>query len=72
MPGMSGIDLQSLLIAQGHSMPMIFITAFPDESVRTHVLKAGAVCLLTKPFDGCTLVKCIDAALRKRDGEASP
>jgi len=70
MPGMSGIDLQSLLIAQGHSMPIIFITAFPDENVRRGVLKAGAVCLLTKPFDGCVLIKCIDAALRKRGSEA--
>jgi FixJ family two-component response regulator len=70
MPGMSGIDLLDLLIARGHSVPIIVITAFPEESVRTRVLKAGAVCFLRKPFDGSILIECIDAALRKRNDEA--
>ncbi|MEA2945954.1 MAG: hypothetical protein QOI40_1284, partial [Alphaproteobacteria bacterium] len=41
MPGMSGIELQSLLLAQGRRMPIIFITAFPEESIRTRALAAG-------------------------------
>ena len=45
-------------------MPIIFITAFPDESIRARALDAGAVCFLTKPFDGPTLIKYLDAALR--------
>ena len=36
---------------------------FPDESVRARVQKSGAICLLTKPFDGETLIACLDAAL---------
>ena len=67
MPGMSGIELQSHLIAQGCSVPMIFITAFPEESIRSRALKAGAVCFLSKPFDGTILIECIDIALKRRN-----
>ena len=67
MPGMSGIELQSHLIAQGCSVPMIFITAFPEESIRSRALKAGAVCFLSKPFDGTILIECIDIALKRHD-----
>ena len=34
MPGMSGIELQIFLRAQGRKMPIILITAFAEESVR--------------------------------------
>jgi len=67
MPGMSGVELQSILIAQGHSVPMIFITAFPEENIRSRVLKAGAICFLSKPFDGTILIECIDVALKRHD-----
>ena len=65
MPGMSGVDLQSQLIAQGRRMPVIFVTAFPEESSQTRALAAGAVCFLTKPFDGQTLINCISEALKR-------
>jgi len=67
MPGMSGIELQSFLIAHGRSVPMIFITAFPEESIRSRALKAGAVCFLSKPFDGTILIELIDIALKRHD-----
>src|SRR5262245_10915468 len=68
MPGMSGIELQSLMRSQGSRVPMIFITAFPDEKVRAQALDAGAVCYLTKPFDGLTLIKCLETALASPEG----
>ena len=68
MPGMSGIELQSLLRAQGYRVPIIFITAFPEQSVRARALDAGAVCFLTKPFDGPTLIKYLDAAVERHGG----
>jgi FixJ family two-component response regulator len=68
MPGMSGIELQSHLLAQGCRVPIIFITAFPEESARTKALNAGAVCFLTKPFDGPTLVRHLDAVLQGASG----
>jgi FixJ family two-component response regulator len=67
MPGMSGIELLTLLIKQGHRLPFIFITAFSEEAVRAEALNAGAVCVLTKPFDKATLVRCLDAALADYD-----
>jgi FixJ family two-component response regulator len=65
MPGMSGVELQSLLNAQGRDVPMIFITAFPEESIRTRALEGGAIGFLSKPFDGQVLIECIDCALKK-------
>jgi FixJ family two-component response regulator len=65
MPGMSGVELQSLLLARGVGMPFIFITAFPDENIRARALKAGAIGFLTKPFDGQILVKCLCAAMQR-------
>jgi FixJ family two-component response regulator len=67
MPGMSGVELQSLLIAQGHRTPMIFITAFHEESVRARAMKAGAIGFLSKPFSGQTLIECLEMALKRRD-----
>ena len=63
MPGISGIELQSILLARGQRVPIVFITAFPDEGIRTRALKAGAICFLTKPFDEATLITCLGTAL---------
>jgi FixJ family two-component response regulator len=68
MPGMSGIELQSELIARDCPAPVIFITAFPEESIRAKAIKSGAVCFLSKPFDESALIQCIDTALKKHDG----
>ena len=68
MPTMSGVELQALLLARGQRLPFIFITAFPDESVRARVQKIGAICLLTKPFDRQSLIKCLDTALQRHAG----
>jgi FixJ family two-component response regulator len=71
MPGMSGIDLQARLLTQGHRVPFIFITAFPEETIRARALKAGAICFLAKPFDSLTLIECLDTALEKHGGGTS-
>ena len=67
MPGMSGIDLQSRLRACGSSVPMIFITAFPEERVRRKAMDAGATGFLSKPFEGREMVECIELALRMQE-----
>ena len=66
MKGLSGVELQELLIAQGRRTPIIFITAFPDERTRTHALDGGATGFLSKPFSDETLTTCLDLALAKR------
>ncbi len=63
MPTMSGVELQAHLLAKGHRVPFIFITAFSVESARARAPGAGAACFLTKPFAGEALIKCLDAAL---------
>jgi FixJ family two-component response regulator len=63
MPGMSGADLQAKLIANGHSTPVIFMTAYFDERVRDRVIDAGAFGFLRKPFSEDSLIACLDKAL---------
>ena len=72
MPDISGVELQECLADLGLSIPMIFITAYPDDAVRTRVLSAGAVCFLHKPFDGQSLMQCIGDALQRRGEEIAP
>jgi FixJ family two-component response regulator len=64
MPGLSGIELQDRLIAAGHRMPIIFITAYPDELVRERAMKAGAVGFMSKPYSDDHLIGCLDRALK--------
>ena len=63
MPGMSGADLQDRLIADGHRIPIIFVTAFFEERVRARVISAGALGFLRKPFADESLIQCLDKAL---------
>jgi FixJ family two-component response regulator len=66
MKGLSGVELQQRLIEQGCRTPIIFVTAFPDERVRDHALKAGAIGFLSKPFSDEKLTQYLDTALSDR------
>ena len=70
MPVMNGVELLTLMRTQGYGVPFIFITAFPDESVRARALKAGAIFFLAKPFAAPTLIKCLGTALKGHRGGA--
>jgi len=70
MSGMSGLDLLTHLRTRGSEVPFIFITAFPDESVRVRALKAGAICFLSKPFAGPVLINYLEIALNQPPGGA--
>lgn len=63
MSGMSGTELQDRLIADGHPIPVIFITAYYEEQVRERAMDAGAFGFLRKPFDDESLVACLNEAL---------
>ena len=63
MPGMNGLALQKRLRDEGNGTPIVFITAFPEERNRAHAMAAGATCFLSKPFDGQTLIGCVNKAL---------
>jgi FixJ family two-component response regulator len=64
MPGMSGLELQAELNAEGCRIPIIFITAHGDEKMRMQALRAGAVEFLAKPFDDQALLDSLRAALQ--------
>jgi FixJ family two-component response regulator len=63
MPGMGGLRLQSHLTAAGRHIPIVFVTAYPDEGVRSKALQSGAVCFLTKPFAEADLLDGLRSAL---------
>ena len=64
MPGMSGLELQAKLNAEHCRIPIIFITASTDKTVRPRLLEQGAVECLFKPFSDTALLKALNAALR--------
>lgn len=66
MPGTTGMELHHRLVAGGHAIPTILITAYPDEAVRARVARAGIVCYLPKPVTADALLECVDAALAAR------
>ena len=63
MPGLNGVELQKSLLAQGRRIPIIFVTAFPEERLRARAMAAGALGFLSKPFESETLIKLIDKAI---------
>ena len=71
MPGISGLDMHDQLIAAGHSIATIFLTAFPDEKGNNRAIKAGAVCYLPKPCLREDLLACIHSALTRGAGRGA-
>jgi FixJ family two-component response regulator len=66
MPGMSGPELQQELIGRQQEIPIVFITANGDKTVRPRLLAQGAVECLFKPFSEAALLDALNAALRMR------
>jgi FixJ family two-component response regulator len=64
MPGMSGPDLQCELMRRQKEIPIVFITAHGDETVRPRLLEQGAVECLFKPFSDTALCEALNAAFR--------
>ena len=66
MPGMSGPELQQELIRRRQEIPIVFITAHGDSSIRPRLLARGAVECLFKPFSEVALLDALNAALRMK------
>ena len=64
MPGMTGLDLQRELTLRRQEIPIVFITALGDETVRLRMREQGAVECLSKPFSDAALLGAVNAALR--------
>ena len=68
MPGLSGLDLQRLLVEMSCARPIVFLSGRSDIQTSVHAMKAGAVDFLTKPIDDGRLVAAVEQALQ-RDAE---
>ena len=66
MPGMSGPDLQRELKSRRKSIPIIFITASGEKSVRSRLLADGGVECLFKPFSDTALLDALTAVFPKK------
>jgi FixJ family two-component response regulator len=64
MPGMTGPDLQRELKRRDQPIPIVFITAHRDDSLRPRLIEQGAVACLFKPFSDAALHEALQAALR--------
>jgi FixJ family two-component response regulator len=64
MPGMTGPDLQRELKLRGQKVPIIFMTARKNDTVRPKVIEQGAVECLFKPFSETALLDALNAALQ--------
>jgi len=67
MPGQNGLELQRELRSRGYQMPVILVTAYPNEKHRTHALDNGAVGFLSKPIDERWLMECLNDAIKLHD-----
>jgi FixJ family two-component response regulator len=65
MPGMGGPALQRELSRRQWAIPIVFITANRDDSIRPRLLEAGAVDCLFKPFSETALLEALSVALRR-------
>jgi len=64
MPGMTGPDLQRELTLRRQEIPIVFITADEDETIRPRMLEQGAVDCLFKPVSEAALLKALNMAFR--------
>jgi FixJ family two-component response regulator len=64
MPGMSGPDLQQELTRRHQEIPIVFITAHGDKTIRPRLLNQGAVECLFKPFSETALLDALNIALK--------
>jgi FixJ family two-component response regulator len=63
MPGMSGLELQAKLAEDDRRIPIIFITAYGEPTLRAQAMRAGAIEFLEKPFDDNVLLETVRSIL---------
>jgi FixJ family two-component response regulator len=71
MPGIDGVELLRRMLAAGHRIPTIVLTAHADEVERARALDAGAVAFLPKPFRPAVLLEAVEASLRRASNDNS-
>jgi FixJ family two-component response regulator len=64
LPGMSGLDLQRRLSAEGRQLPVIFVSAHDEPEMRTEALAWGAIAFLGKPFNDKALLDAVNSVAK--------
>ena len=72
LPGMSGIELQKQLSRTNSRLPIVFVTAHGDASLRDSLTRAGAAAFFYKPVRSDALLKEIRRALKERSADNQP
>jgi FixJ family two-component response regulator len=72
MPQMSGIELHNRLLASGHAIPTILMTAYPNDNARDSALANGVLAYLTKPCDETILFTCVQSAVEGSESKEDP
>lgn len=65
MPDMSGVELHGHLVSNGHRIPTILVTAYPDDDVQRRMLREGVECYLRKPLEEAALIACLRSAVAR-------
>jgi RNA polymerase sigma factor (sigma-70 family) len=65
IPGLSGPGLQERLSELGSTLPIIFLTGYPDVRTTVQTIKAGAEDFLTKPVSSDQLLQAVERALAR-------
>ena len=63
LAGMSGLELRSRLTSSGSSLPVVFITAIDDDTLKVAAVQLGCSALLRKPFPAASLISAVNKAL---------
>jgi FixJ family two-component response regulator len=63
MPAMTGLELHRHLVETGRPIPVILVTAYPNDVDRARAIGEGAVCYLRKPVDEHDLLRCLRSTL---------
>lgn len=69
MPGMSGLELQRRLKAQGATLPIVFLTGHSDVAMAVQAMKEGALDYIEKPCHSQVLLDTIQLALERDRAE---
>jgi FixJ family two-component response regulator len=72
LPGLSGPELQDRLIDLGSTLPIVFLTGYPDISATVRAIKAGADNFLIKPARSEELLGAVEKAIARHDAERGP
>jgi RNA polymerase sigma factor (sigma-70 family) len=67
IPGLSGLELQGRLSELGSTLPIVFLTGYPDVSTTVRTIKAGAEDFLTKPVSSDELLRTIERAIARHE-----